>query len=46
MTGFPVDLLDSYPYLRGYHNKIASLDKIKAKYANAEGLRLAFKPKA
>ncbi|KXZ46904.1 hypothetical protein GPECTOR_39g398 [Gonium pectorale] len=45
LDGVPSNLLDEYPVLKEYRNKIASLPGIKEFYEKrGEGLRAAFKP--
>ncbi|GBF98377.1 glutathione S-transferase [Raphidocelis subcapitata] len=49
LDGVPKDLLDSYPVLKAYRNKIASHPKVKAYYEKAENdddVRRAYKPDA
>ncbi|PNH03804.1 Hematopoietic prostaglandin D synthase [Tetrabaena socialis] len=47
MDGVPKDLLDGYPVIKAFHNKIASEPAIKAYYeTRGEGYRAAFKPSA
>jgi glutathione S-transferase len=44
MDGIPVTLLNDYPVIKAYRNKIAAIPAIKAYYENeTEGFRLAFK---
>jgi hypothetical protein len=42
-TGFPVDYLDDYPILKDYRNHIASIDVVKQRYADAEGMSACYK---
>ncbi|GIL89834.1 hypothetical protein Vretifemale_17538 [Volvox reticuliferus] len=45
--GVPLTLLDGYPVLKSFRNKIANEPGVKAYYEkNGEGLRAAFKPDA
>ncbi|EFJ52620.1 hypothetical protein VOLCADRAFT_85785 [Volvox carteri f. nagariensis] len=45
LPGVPKDLLDEYPVLKAFRNKIASIPAIKEHYEkHGEGYRAAFKP--
>ncbi|EFJ52621.1 hypothetical protein VOLCADRAFT_102603 [Volvox carteri f. nagariensis] len=47
MDGVPKDLLDEYPVLKAFRNKIASIPAVKEHYEkHGEGYRAAFKPDA
>lgn len=49
MDGVPKTLLDDYPVLKAYRNKVASHPKVKAYYeqdSNQDDVRKAFKPDA
>jgi len=43
-VGVPSDYLNAYPEVKAHHNKVASLPKLAAYYATAEGARVAWKP--
>lgn len=47
LTGFPEDLLDSYPVLKDFRNAVASVPEIAAYYSTAtdDVLVKGFKPK-
>jgi glutathione S-transferase len=47
LQGFPEDLLDSYPVLKGFRNTVALVPKIAAYYSTAtDDVRAkGFKPK-
>ena len=44
LEGIPTTLLDDYPTLKEFHNRIAAVPQIAKMYENASGIRLSYKP--
>jgi len=44
LDGVPTTLLDDFPDIKAFHNRIAAIPQIAKMYENATGDRVSYKP--